>query len=55
MNLLEAETRCRTTLDIARKLLHQNLITEDEYRVLEKRLTGEFSAKISALNLPKTT
>ncbi|WP_167554487.1 SHOCT domain-containing protein [Trueperella pyogenes] len=54
MSLLEAETRCRTTLNVARQLLNQNLITEGEYRALEQRLVAKYSAKISGLNLPKS-
>lgn len=54
MSLLEAETRCRTTLNIARRLLNQNLITTDEFHALEERLSAKYSAKVSALNLPKS-
>ncbi|MGV9196424.1 SHOCT domain-containing protein [Arcanobacterium canis] len=54
MSLLEAEARCRTTLGIARKLLHQNLITTAEFQVLEQRLATKYAAKISGLNLPKS-
>lgn len=52
MSLLNAETRCRTTLNVARQMLDKNLITIDEYRLLEERLVVKYSAKISALNLP---
>lgn len=52
MSLLTVETRCRATLNVARQMLDKNLITMDEYQLLEQRLVVKYSAKISGLNLP---
>ncbi|WP_461185392.1 SHOCT domain-containing protein [Trueperella pyogenes] len=55
MTLINTEARTRATLNIARQLLTQGHITQDEYQAVERRLVAKYSAKISGLNLPKPT
>ncbi|CAG9066037.1 hypothetical protein BIFLH663_01051 [Bifidobacterium pseudocatenulatum] len=55
MTLINTEARTRATLNIARQLLTQGHITQDEYQAVERRLVAKYAAKISGLNLPKPT
>lgn len=55
MTLINTEARTRATLNIARQLLTQGQITQDEYQAVERRLVAKYAAKISGLNLPKPT